>query len=90
MKVTIVWIGFCEVSQIFISNWTWNFQLSILKNKKVLFLENFFFGRTAKIHPKDGVSRLNFPEGFENDHVINQASVTPYLKSHWGDKSKVF
>jgi hypothetical protein len=41
-----------------------------LKNKKVLFLKKKFFGRTAKIHPKDGVSRLNFPEGFANDIKI--------------------
>ena len=31
-------------------------------------------GRTAKAHPKDGVSRLNFPEGF--DTVLD----TFYLK----------
>ena len=31
---------------------------------KVLFLKKYFFGRTAKIHPKDGISRLNFLEGF--------------------------
>ena len=49
-------LKYCEVSRILISNWTWKFQLSILKNKKVFF--------TAKKHPKDGVSRLNFPEGF--------------------------
>ena len=36
-----------------------------MKNKKVLFLKKYFFGRTAKVHPKDGVSRLNFPEGFD-------------------------
>ena len=26
--------------------------------------KKYFLGRTAKIHPKDGVCRLNFPEGF--------------------------
>ena len=36
------------------------FQLSILKNKKVLFLKKCFLSRTAKIDPKDGVTRLNF------------------------------
>ena len=41
------------------------FQLSILKNKKVLFLKKYFLSRTAMIDPKDGVSRLKFPEGFE-------------------------
>ena len=34
---------FCEVSRKVISNWCWNFQLSILKNKKVLFLKKIFF-----------------------------------------------
>ena len=33
------------------------------KQKKFIPKKNFF-GRIAKIHPKDGVSRLNFPEGF--------------------------
>ena len=51
---------FCEVSRNSISNWTWKFQFSILKNKKVLFLKNYFLSRTAKIDPKDGVSRPNF------------------------------
>ena len=36
-------LKFCEVSRILISNWTWKFQLSILKNKKVLFLKRMFF-----------------------------------------------
>ena len=34
------------------------------KQKSFIPKKKFFFGRTAKIHPKDGVSRLNFPEGF--------------------------
>ena len=38
-----------------------------------------FLGRTAKIHPKDGVSCLNFPEGFARDHSIFQ------LKIEFGD-----
>jgi hypothetical protein len=53
-------LKFCEVSW----NWTGKFQLSILKNKKVLFLKKKILSRTAKIDPKDGISRLNFPEGF--------------------------
>ena len=36
---------FCEVSRNLISNWTWKFQLSILKNKKVLFLKKIFLSR---------------------------------------------
>ena len=38
-----------------------------LSSARLLELEgedNIFLGRTAKIDPKDGVSRLNFPEGF--------------------------
>ena len=34
-------------------------QKSFIPKKK------YFFGRTAKIPPKDGVCRLNFPEGFD-------------------------
>ena len=59
----LIELKFCEVSRNSISNWTLKFQLSILKNKKVLFLK-FFLSCTAKIDPKDGVSRLNFPKGF--------------------------
>ena len=39
-------------------------ELSILKNKRVLFLKEKLGGRAAKLHQKDGVSRLNFLEGF--------------------------
>ena len=31
------------------------------------------FGRTAKIHPKDGVSRLNFPEGFGSMYLKKES-----------------
>ena len=61
----LIELKFCEVSRILISNWTWKFQLSIFKNKKVLILKKYFLSRTAKIHPKDCISRLNFTEGFE-------------------------
>ena len=37
-------LKFCEVSRNPISNWTWKFQHSILKNKKVLLLKKIFFG----------------------------------------------
>ena len=37
------------------------------KQKSFITKKKFFFGRTAKIHPKDGLSRLNFPEGFGPD-----------------------
>ena len=34
------------------------------KQKSFIPKKKYFLGRTAKVHPKDGVSRLNFPEGF--------------------------
>ena len=34
------------------------------KTKFFYSLKNGFLSRTTKIDPKDGVSRLNFPEGF--------------------------
>ena len=48
-----------------------------MKNKKVLLLKKIFFGRTAKVHPKDGVSRLNFPEGFGWDHIEISSDIKP-------------
>ena len=56
----LIELKFCEVSRNSISNRCWKFQLSILKNKKVLFLKKYFLSRTAMIDPKDGVSRPNF------------------------------
>ena len=49
-----------EVSRNSISNRCWKFQLSILKNKKVLFLKKYLLSRIAKVDPKDGFSRPNF------------------------------
>ena len=48
-----------------------NFKLNLkgsafyLEKQKSFIPKKIFFGRTAKMHPKDGVSRLNFPEGFD-------------------------
>ena len=36
--------------------------------------KKYFLSRTAKIHPKDGISRLNFPEGFDS-YLIRSALV---------------
>ena len=58
-------LKFCEVSRIKISNWTWKFQLSILKNKKVLFLKKIIFWPLSISKQKTFVYWLNFPEGFE-------------------------
>jgi hypothetical protein len=56
-------LKFCEVSRNSILNKFWKFQLSILKNKKVLFI-NFFFqavvSKYAKIDPKYGTCCPNF------------------------------
>ena len=38
----LIELKFCKVSRNSISKWTWKFQLSILKNKKVLFLKKKF------------------------------------------------
>ena len=58
------WLEFCEVSGNSISNRCWKFQLSILKNKKVLFLKKYIFlavvFKYAKRDPKDGICCLNF------------------------------
>ena len=41
-----------------------NFELNLkvsafyLEKKKLLFLKKIFLGRTAKVHPKDGVQRI--------------------------------
>ena len=56
-------LKFCKVSRNSFSNRCWKFQLSILKNKKVLFLKKNFLAvvsKHAKIIPKDGASDANF------------------------------
>ena len=59
-KGLLSFLKFCEISKNSSSHRYWKFQLSILKNKKVLFLKKYFLSRTAKVDPKDGVSRSNF------------------------------
>ena len=39
----LIVLKFCKVSRNSITKWTWKFELSILKNKKVLFLKKIFF-----------------------------------------------
>ena len=41
----LIELKFCKVSWNSIPKWTWKFQLSILKNKKVLFLKKNFLSR---------------------------------------------
>ena len=57
-------LKFCEVSRNSILNWTWKFQLSILKNKKVLFLKKIYFWPLSISKQKSFVYWLNFLEGF--------------------------
>ena len=42
------------------------------KQKSFIPKKKYFLSRTAKVHPKDGVSCLNFPEGFEYNHLKSQ------------------
>ena len=56
-------LKFCEVSRNSFSNICWKFQLSILKNQKILFLKKNFLPvvfKYAKRYPKDGISCCNF------------------------------
>ena len=56
----LIELKFCKVSRNSISNWTWKFQLSILKNKKVLFLKKIFFWPLSISKQKSFVYWPNF------------------------------
>ena len=63
---------FCEVSRNLFSNRCWKFQLSILKNKKVLFLKKYNLGCSLKIG-QESSNRWRFTvpifrEGFVHNH----------------------
>ena len=60
----LIELKFCKVSWNSISKWTWKFQLSILKNKKVLLLKKNFFKPLSISKQKNFVYWLNFKEGF--------------------------
>ena len=61
----LIELKFCKVSWNSISKWTCKFQLSILKNKKVLFLKKkTFFWPFSISKQKSFVYWLNFLEGF--------------------------
>ena len=49
------------------------------KQKSVIPKKIFFLSRTAKIDPKDGVSHLNFPEGFGKNSFIALLRLTKHL-----------
>ena len=46
----LIELNFCKVSRNSISSWTWKFQLSLLKNKKVLFLKRYFLKQKNFVH----------------------------------------
>ena len=56
----LIELKFCKASRNSISNWTWKFQPSILKNKKVLFLKKIFFKPLSISKQKSFVYWPNF------------------------------
>ena len=56
----LIELKFCKDSQFFFSKKCWKFQASILKNKKVLFLEKKFFKPLSILKQKSFVYRPNF------------------------------
>ena len=61
-------LKFCEVSWNSFSNRFWKFQLSILKNRKILFLKKLFFKPLSISKQKSFVYWLNFPGRFWEEH----------------------
>ena len=55
-----------------------------LEKQKSFITKKNFFGRTAKVHPKDGVSRLNFPEGFGGSYRVLPTGVHLHLQARPG------
>ena len=76
-------LKFCEVSRNSISNRFWKFQLSILKNKKVLFLKKYFLSHIAKIDPKDGVSCPNFQWRFRSRPIKPKPQWRQIIKDYF-------
>ena len=67
----LIELKFCKVSRNSISNWTWKFQLSILKNKKVLFLKKKILGRCQYQNKKALFTDPIFSEGFGSNYQCN-------------------
>ena len=57
-----------------------NFDFELNLKVSAFYLEKQKSFITAKVHPKDGVSRLNFPEGFDVQ-VLALLSETLFLKA---------
>ena len=60
----LIELKFCEFSRNAFSNKCWKFKLSILKNKKVLFLKKYFSGRCQYQNKKTLFTDPIFSEGF--------------------------
>ena len=79
----LIELKFCEVSRNSFSNRCWKFQLSILKNKKVLILKKYFLGRCQYKKKTALFTHPIFSEVF----VIIQSSTTFLLsfsaQQHW-------
>jgi hypothetical protein len=78
----LIELKFCEISWNPFSNRCWKFQLSILKNKKVLFLKIYFFGPCQYQNKKALFTDSIFREGFELDIVMfpfphNEMQINP-------------
>ena len=67
----LIELKFCEVSRNSISNWTWKFQLSILKDKKVLFLKKNFLGPLSISKQKNLCLLTQFSRRFWVEYVTN-------------------
>ena len=65
----LIELKFCEVSRNSFSNRCWKFQLSILKNKKVLFLKKYFLSRCQYQNKKNFVYWPNFQWRFWGNHA---------------------
>ena len=62
--VCLIELKLCEVSRNSFSNRCWKFQLSILKNKKVLFLKKYFLSHCQYQNKKALFADPIFSEGF--------------------------
>ena len=60
----LIELKLCEVSRDSFSNWFWKFQLSILKNKSVLFLKKYSLRRYQYHYKKALFTDSIFSEGF--------------------------
>ena len=74
----LIELKFCEVSRNSISNWIWKFQLSILKDKKVLFLKIIFFWPLSIPKQKSFVYWLNFLDGFGSIHPLYYGNLSTW------------